>query len=96
MKLIIMDQNENLILVMVGLPARGKSYLAKKMARYLNWFGVKSKVFNVGMYRRSIFGPGCDSTFFDNTNQEAFKALEQITFKALNDLIGYLSGKGFY
>lgn len=87
-----MDQNENLILVMVGLPARGKSYLAKKMARYLNWFGIRSKVFNVGIYRRSIVGAGFDSNFFDDTNREAFMALENITFKALNDLVNYLSG----
>lgn len=91
-----MDNNEHLILVMVGLPARGKSYLAKKMARYLNWFGVRSKVFNVGIYRRSIYGPGIDSNFFDTNNQEAFKVLEQITFKALNDLIFYLEGIRLY
>ena len=87
-----MDQNESMILVMVGLPARGKSYLAKKMARYLNWFGINSKVFNIGIYRRSIHGAGCDSNFFDNNNLEASKSLENITFKALNDLLVYLSG----
>lgn len=29
--------------VMVGLPARGKTYISKKLARYLNWIGVKTK-----------------------------------------------------
>ena len=37
---------------MVGLPARGKTYIAKKLARYLNWIGISTKVFNVGEYRR--------------------------------------------
>ena len=87
-----MDQSENLILVLVGLPARGKSYIAKKMARYLNWLGIKSKVFNVGFYRQSIVGTNCNSNFFDNDNQEAFKALENICFKALEDLVHYLTG----
>jgi hypothetical protein len=33
---------------MVGLPARGKSYIAKKIARYVRWLGYKSKIFNLG------------------------------------------------
>ena len=31
----------------VGLPARGKSYTARKLHRYLNWMGFGSKIFNV-------------------------------------------------
>lgn len=37
---------------MVGLPARGKSYITKKMARYLNWLQHDTKIFNVGEKRR--------------------------------------------
>ena len=29
--------------VMVGLPARGKTYMSKKLTRYLNWIGFKTK-----------------------------------------------------
>ena len=28
---------------MVGLPARGKTYIAKKLSRYLNWIGINTK-----------------------------------------------------
>ena len=28
---------------MVGLPARGKTYIGKKLTRYLNWIGVNTK-----------------------------------------------------
>lgn len=50
---------ERLVVVMVGLPARGKSYLSKKLVRYLNWLQIPSKIFNVGSTRRekSTDGP---------------------------------------
>lgn len=28
---------------MVGLPARGKTYISKKLTRYLNWIGMPTK-----------------------------------------------------
>ena len=31
-----------LAVVMVGLPARGKTYIARKLARYLDWTGSVS------------------------------------------------------
>jgi len=31
------------VIVMVGLPARGKTYMAKKLTRYLNWVGIDTK-----------------------------------------------------
>ncbi|KAI4803102.1 hypothetical protein KUCAC02_006659 [Chaenocephalus aceratus] len=44
--------NPPTVIVMVGLPARGKTYMSKKLTRYLNWIGLPTKVFNVGEYRR--------------------------------------------
>jgi len=44
---------EKHVLVMVGLPARGKTHMAKRLERYLAFFhGARTKVFNVGEYRR--------------------------------------------
>lgn len=37
---------------MVGLPARGKSYITKKLSRYLNWLQYNVEIFNVGNRRR--------------------------------------------
>lgn len=37
---------------MVGLPARGKSFVSRKMQLYLQWSGVNCRIFNVGKYRR--------------------------------------------
>ena len=52
------------VLAMVGLPARGKTYTARKIARYLSWLGHKTRVFNVGSYRREHFGASQPHDFF--------------------------------
>lgn len=41
---------------MVGLPARGKSYITKKIQRYLSWQQHNSRIFNVGQRRRAAAG----------------------------------------
>ncbi|KAF3941705.1 6-phosphofructo-2-kinase [Dactylella cylindrospora] len=46
------DIGSKLLIVMVGLPARGKSYITRKLARYLGWLQYDVKVFNVGNRRR--------------------------------------------
>jgi hypothetical protein len=35
-----------------SVPARGKSYISKKIYRFLNWLGFNTQVYNVGNYRR--------------------------------------------
>ncbi|KAL9101526.1 MAG: hypothetical protein Q9163_003222 [Psora crenata] len=50
------DVGSKLVIVMVGLPARGKSYVTKKVARYLNWLQHDTKIFNVGERRRIVVG----------------------------------------
>ena len=46
------DVGAKLVIIMVGLPARGKSYITKKVARYLNWLQHDTRIFNVGERRR--------------------------------------------
>lgn len=50
------DVGSKLIILMVGLPARGKSYIVKKIARYLNWLQHPTRIFNVGDRRRVVGG----------------------------------------
>lgn len=88
-----MDHEHKLIIAMVGLPARGKSYLGRKLARYLNWTGLNSKVFNIGMYRRAIVGIDCNSNFFDQSNVEALKARDNCAIEAMQDLALYLDSR---
>ena len=70
---------------MVGLPARGKSYIARKLAYYLNWVNIKTNgplrctarlhhaaaVFNLGAYRRQLVPDSKTAAFFDPANESA-------------------------
>ena len=44
--------SERVVIVLVGLPGRGKSFVARKLQTFLKWRGTECKVFNVGKYRR--------------------------------------------
>lgn len=50
------DVAAKLVIIMVGLPARGKSYITKKLQRYLSWQQHDSRIFNVGNRRRIATG----------------------------------------
>jgi len=91
------------VIVMVGLPARGKTYISKKLTRYLNWIGVNTKVFNAGDYRRKVTNVENEQTkrdffntckhkhdFFDPANKEAVVVREACMEAALNDALGWL------
>lgn len=86
-------ERDPLVLVMVGLPARGKTYLARKVARYLNWLGRPARVFNVGNYRRERLGSTQPAAFFDPANAEGRAARRQMALEALEDLVGWI-GEG--
>ena len=43
---LVAPSNNKYVLAMVGLPARGKSYLVKMIMRYLRWTGIRSEIFN--------------------------------------------------
>ena len=45
------------VLVMVGIPARGKSILCHKLEHFLCWRGTVTKAFKVGSYRRGEILP---------------------------------------
>lgn len=83
-----------LALVMVGLPARGKSYTARKIERYLSWLGYATRVFNVGEYRRARVGARMEHKFFDPDNPEGTVARKAIAAEALEDMVNWLSTHG--
>ncbi|XP_055021726.1 6-phosphofructo-2-kinase/fructose-2,6-bisphosphatase [Boleophthalmus pectinirostris] len=83
--------NSPTMIVMVGLPARGKTYISKKLTRYLNWIGVTTKVFNVGQYRRDATKTYNSFEFFRPDNSEAMKIRRACANAALKDVCDYFS-----
>ncbi|KAI9310226.1 6-phosphofructo-2-kinase-domain-containing protein [Dichotomocladium elegans] len=84
-----MSFNLRIACVMVGLPARGKTYISQKVCRYLTWLGVKTKVFNVGNYRRKLHGASVPHTFFDPNNPIGEQQRRESARAALDDMLGW-------
>uniref|UniRef100_A0A8C6L5W8 6-phosphofructo-2-kinase/fructose-2,6-biphosphatase 4 n=1 Tax=Nothobranchius furzeri TaxID=105023 RepID=A0A8C6L5W8_NOTFU len=82
------------LIVTVGLPARGKTYISKKLTRYLNWIGVPTREFNVGQYRREFMKIYKSFEFFRPDNEEGLKIRRQCASAALNDVRQYLTEEG--
>ncbi|KAJ2321812.1 Fructose-2,6-bisphosphatase [Coemansia sp. RSA 2702] len=78
-----------IVVVMVGLPARGKTYISYKVSRYLAWLGVNCRVFNVGEYRRKLVGSQMDHTFFDPHNKQAIDQRLRCATLALQDMFAW-------
>ncbi|KAI0062201.1 bifunctional 6-phosphofructo-2-kinase/fructose-2,6-bisphosphate 2-phosphatase [Artomyces pyxidatus] len=92
-----------IVLAMVGLPARGKSYLSNKLMRYLQWLEYDVKVFNVGQLRRSRAkqkkeqsGVKEDHTasYFSHNNVEATRLRDALAEDSLEMLINWLKAGG--
>jgi len=62
------SQHQKIVVVMVGLPARGKSYISKMLVRYLRWNGLQCRIFNAGEKRREAGSAGIDASFFAKGN----------------------------
>ncbi|KAI0107153.1 6-phosphofructo-2-kinase-domain-containing protein [Nemania sp. FL0031] len=90
------DTSSKLVIVMVGLPATGKSYVAKKLSRYLNWLQHRTRVFNVGDRRREAASaaPAPQSlsaaTFFDPTSSACVSLRDQLALRTLDELLDWL------
>ncbi|XP_027464280.1 6-phosphofructo-2-kinase/fructose-2,6-bisphosphatase 1 isoform X11 [Zalophus californianus] len=92
--------NSPTMVIMVGLPARGKTYISTKLTRYLNWIGTPTKVFNLGQYRREAVSYK-NYEFFLPDNMEALHIrkdcvsfsifFRQCALAALKDVHDYLS-----
>src|SRR5580704_15998776 len=79
---------------MVGLPARGKTFIARKIGRYLSWLGYRTQVYNVGSYRRARLGSHQRHSFFDPRNETGKAARLDVALAALDDMVRFLAEGG--
>jgi len=47
-----MGTEKKIVIVTVGVPGSGKSYLCNKICRYINWVGYDAEIFSNGWYRK--------------------------------------------
>ncbi|MGI6657648.1 MAG: bifunctional nucleoside/nucleotide kinase/histidine phosphatase family protein [Desulfobulbus sp.] len=85
-----------LVIVMVGLPARGKSTMARKLARTLELDGINVRVFNNGELRRRLDTQEqtSDAEFFSPTNVKGTEMREKISQMNIEYAQQFLHGQG--
>jgi broad specificity phosphatase PhoE len=79
---------------MVGLPARGKTFTARKLTGYLTWLGYPTRSFNVGEQRRESLGGGQRHEFFDPGNREAARQRQALGEAVLGEALAWLRDEG--
>lgn len=83
-----------MVFVMVGLPARGKTYTSKKIELFLSWMGHNVRLFNVGERRRKNVGGTQDASFFDTRNAEAYNIRMQLAQETIQEMFEWLESDG--
>lgn len=88
---------DKLLLVLVGLPARGKSFMANKLTAFLRWRGVAAENFNVGAARRQAETAARETSsagFFAADNAAAKALREKLAMDVLHSALDWLSQRG--
>ncbi len=89
------DPSMKLYIVMVGLPARGKTTLAAKLKQNLTRDSIKTRIFNNGDLRRKIIRENTSyAGFFDPMNNEGVAMRERIGLINTERARRYLQGNG--
>ena len=85
--------SDRVVIAMVGLPARGKSYISKAIVRYLELLGCPARLFNAGNKRRQEGSAGMDAKFFDAANADAKQQRERMAMETLDELLVWLQNE---
>src|SRR5215471_5189418 len=85
---------QKLAVMMVGLPARGKTFVARKLQRYLSWLGYRTLWVNVGDYRRARAGAKQPANYFAPDNAATKEERLGFALTALDDLLDWFAKGG--
>jgi len=87
-----------LALVTVGMPSRGKSYISRRICRFLNWLGLKSAVFLTDKYRaRRADGEGAMAameSYFDPGDPDAVVRRNAVVQSMIEDACQWMREGG--
>jgi len=96
--------SEKMVIVMVGLPARGKSFTARKLKRFFSWKNANAEIFNAGRYRRERMTSAEEqrtrsassdvAELFSSANETGLQIRQDAANRALNDLLNFLKHQG--
>lgn len=86
--------SDDLAIIMVGLPATGKSFTARNLSRYLRWLGVETFTFSAAKYRQDMLhDQQIKAEFFDATNTEFLNQRTRIADATLADMVEWFEDK---
>ncbi|MFO7986937.1 MAG: 6-phosphofructo-2-kinase/fructose-2,6-bisphosphatase [Desulfatiglandaceae bacterium] len=86
---------QKLYIVMVGLPARGKTTIAGKLKENLERDGIRTRIFNNGQLRRRLsHGNTAYPEFYDPENKEGVAFREKIALMNISRAQRFIQGGG--
>ena len=85
--------SDRVVIAMVGLPARGKSYISNSIVRYLCFLGCPARLFNAGSKRRTAGLAGESADFFDASNESGVSARDAMAMECLDELLLWLQSE---
>lgn len=90
-----MTRSDKVCLVLVGLPARGKSTLALRLRDGLEAEGIRVRIFNNGVLRRIHYGEASSEPwFYDPHNEEGNQARDRLSHMNMQAARQYLDQGG--
>lgn len=83
-----LEMSDNLAIIMVGLPATGKSFTSRNLSRYLRWLGVETFTFSAAKYRQDMLhGHQITADFFDASNADCLQQRTRVADATLTDMV---------
>lgn len=81
---------EAVVIVMVGLPARGKSFISSTLIRFLRVMDVNARSFNAGKLRRNTGKAGVKADYFSGSNAEGKAERDRLAMECTDMMLRWI------